>query len=352
MRVVFDTNVLMSTNPDCEEFVARLLKEFAEWDEPVFKIALDAEGRLRQEYEKQFYTLADIDPSERNSNLGELCSYFSRVSEPDANKITLVSGQMPRRDKKLLRKRGCGSRVEHSLFGVARKKPRETYLYLAEGLSLKVPRGYSSGIPSDVRSRLLSKNNHAREVLKTLIEDGPPPDTWQIVEKILAAIKGCGGEPLEGECHEFKSTHKCMKDEVLVDTGIISQNVFDDLPKTVCSMLNKRGGYIFLGIEEKPSFNVVGITWDKSEDANQTKIVSKLKDAIQNFPAHKVDHHIVKNIPVCVLPANKMLIVIHVRRKAQKDPFYRATGKEGKTKHENAVWLRCGSQVCLRPESR
>jgi len=275
-----------------------------------------------------------------------------QVSNTNSGKLALINSELESGDKDLLDRKGCGTPIEPSIFGILNEKPEETYAYLAEGLFLEVPRGYCPTVPDEIASRFLQKNRHTRELLKTLIDDGPPPDTWPVVEKILEAIKGCGGEPLEGECHEYKGTEKVKKDGVLIDTGVISQNVFDDLPKTVCSMLNKRGGYIFLGIEEKPSFKVVGITWEKSEDANQTRVVSKIKDVIRGFPAHKVDHHIVKKIPPEVLPPNKMLIVIHVRRKAQKEPFYRATGKEGKTEHKDAIWSRCGSQVCLVPGSR
>jgi hypothetical protein len=113
-------------------------------------------------------------------------------------------------------------------------------------------------------------------------------------------------------------------------------------------MLNKRGGYIFLGIDEKPSFKVTGFNWSIREGLVQEKIENKLRQNFQSYPARKIDIHVVKQIPPSVIrEKNKMLVAIHVRRKGQSESFFRATGKEGKTEHKHAVWSRSGSQVCL-----
>ncbi len=350
MRVVFDTNVLMTGFPDCEEFVNRLLDEFAKWDDPVFKIALDVEGKIVEEYKTKFYEMTARDPLKRRSNLGKLYEYLRRVSDGGSSKIVLVKSELADDDKDLLDEKGCGNPIEPSIFGIVSEKPEETYAYLANGLSLEVPRGYCSTVYNEIASRFLHKNQHTRELLKTLIEDGPPPDTWPVVKKILEAIKACGGQPLEGECHEFKGTIK--ENHGAVDTGVLNRpDVLGKLPKTVCSMLNKRGGYIFLGIDGEPNFKVTGfIKWDDSEDVVQRDIENTLVDNFQSFPALKVDVHIVKNIPPSVISAGRMLVAVHVRRKNQNEAFYRATGKKGKTEHKHAIWSRCCSRVWLEPD--
>lgn len=372
INVVFDTNVLITEHRDCKEFVSELIAELKNSDPtcPSIKLALDEEGEIRREYREQLYLLSERGEIPRTLNLRRLYELIQRLPRSDHRNprgglIAEVTGLPPSEEFAFLSSKKCDRQIEPAMFGIvfnfhSLPDPKYTFVYLTEDFHLSggVPRGYPNEL-RDIRSRYLSKNDAIRELLKTLLDSGPRPETWGVVSRILSAVRACGNVPLEGERHEFKGTviHHEKITDTKVDTGILSDEVWEDMPKTVCSMLNKGGGYIFLGVREKPTFEVTGFTWNqhgKTEEEVQQKLVNKLRDNIFPFDPEKVKVYIVKNILSSTVPAGKMIIAIHVQRKSRDEEYYRANGctgkKNSKKYHARAIWSRCASEVQMVPE--
>jgi hypothetical protein len=368
IQIVFDTNVLLTELHGCKEFASQLIGELSNSDsaKPAIRLTLDKEGWIRREYSEQLRRLEQSGQAARASNLRRLFEFISRMPTNDGNPqeglIAEVVGSPPSDELAFLSTKGCDRQIEPAMFGIVfnshrSREPKYTFVNIMEDTHLVggLNRGYPNVLP-EIRERYLSKNDHLRELLKSLLVEGPRPESWQIVDRILSAARACGNVPLEGERHEFKGTmidHNMGTGKSL-DTGRFSSHVFEDLPKTLSSMLNKDGGYIFLGVREKPTFEVCGFAWaalGRNEDEVQQRITNKLRDNIFPFEPEKVRVYIVKNIPSSILAHDKMLVAIQVLRKDPDEDPYRAngfTGKgKGKTQHKRAIWSRCGSQVEL-----
>jgi hypothetical protein len=346
MQVVFDTNVLISSNPDTKDFVGQLMHELSRSDDPLFKVVLDSERAIQNEYREKLDQLLKAGEITRRSPLSRLYSQIRRMPSLGGNKHFIkVSGELTDpADREFLRRRRADRPIEPSLFGVLRNsgRPKHTYVYLTGDYHGRFARGYPNCY-KDICSHFLTYNNHARQLLKALLVNGRCPDTWEQMNGILEAIRVCG-KPLEGERHEFKST--------------LDDQVYDDIPKTVCSLLNKDGGIIFIGIDETQDYQITGIPWQTCQlDGRSSRSVQELYDRVENkvrtvdpYSAEKIRVEVVKEIPASVMPAQNIVIVIHVLGRERGERWYFADGPIGGGKRCFGIWIRSGSSVIYRDE--
>lgn len=346
MQVVFDTNVLITDNLDTKEFVGELMQELSRSDSPLFKVVLDKEGLIQTEYKEKLDQFLKDGIITRRSHLFQLYSKIRRMaSNGGNNSFVKVSGNLrDQTDFDFLKQRDADRPIEPSLFGVLRnsEKPKLTYVYLTGDYCGRVPRGYTKKY-SEIRDRFLQHNHYAREMLKALLVNGRCPDTWEEMSRILEAIRVCG-KPLEGERHEFK----CKLDD----------QVFDDLPKTACSMLNKDGGIIFIGVDEEGQCQVEGFSWSECTlNGRASPSVQELYERVENkirtidpYPAEKVRIEVVKNIPEGVMPRENIVMVIHLLGRERGEKYYYADGQIGRGNRRFGIWIRSGSSVIFRDD--
>jgi hypothetical protein len=346
MQVVFDTNVLISQNPDTKDFVGQLMHEFSRSDSPLFKVVLDSERAIQDEYKAKLDQLMKTGEITRQSPLHRLYSQIRRMASLSSNKHFIkVSGTLTdQTDIDFLRQCNAVQPIEPSLFGVLRNSPQPklTYVYLMGDSQGRFNRGYPCCY-ADIRSRFLTYNDYARELLKALLFNGRCPDTWAHMNSVLEAIRVCG-KPLEGERHEFKST--------------LDDAVYDDLPKTVCSLLNKDGGVIFLGVDETSNYQITGIPWQSCQlDGRSSQSAQELYDRVENkvrtvdpYPAEKIRIEVVKGIPANVMSTQNIVIVIHVLGRERSERWYYADGSTGGRNRRFGIWIRSGSKVIYRDD--
>ena len=367
MQIVFDTNVLLAESPEIKEFVTEVITEIIHYNphpgEPLngLTIAIDEEGEIFKEYQQTFYDLYSKGAIDRISPLGLIYEHIKRNQSSTQHQpgpvIKLKSAFGKTSDLEFLVDNSCGLPIEPSMFGIVVNYPKSTYVFHMGNFQGIKPRGYPA-IYNQIRHRYLQYNEYTRILLKTLIEDGPFPGHYNGLSRLLEAIRVCGA-PLEGERYEFKGTViKHNKDtNERIDTGVLSNSVLEDLPKTVCSMLNKNGGYIFLGVREKPNFEITGFNCteqNSSADDIQKEIEHRLSSHIFPYDSQKIIIDFVKGIPTPTLSPHRMVMAIQVKRKNRAEDPYRANGNTGKKRkmkyHERAIWTRCASSVRLVPE--
>jgi len=356
MQVVFDTNALVTVHSGFRRFVGLLIRELTDTDgRPVFKLTVDQAGEILGEYNEVSKRLRDEGSADRYTILGQVCQFITNnrgtnlVAESDGNLLPLELADLPA---------GCRLPIEPSMFGIAhhayaQPEPEPTFVYWLDDLCGYQPRGYPAH-HNFIRTRYLPHNEQARQWLEILVADGSPPDTWNDMNKMLDAIKACG-EPQEGERHEFKGTPPGSELVSPALVGVLSEKVLDELPSTVCAMLNKRGGTIFLGVDQKPNYAITGFKWaslGSDPDAARLKIESKLRSqdnglGITSYPDERISVEIVKRIPTGQLGDDRMIVVVHVNRPKPEEARYCAKArKNGKV--YKGIWIRSGSQSQLQ----
>jgi len=350
MRVAFDTNVLLSEIDDCKKILGKLIEN----ESPEVKIAVDVGGLIEAEYMEESEKRQDRSILQ---DVTRLILSNAGVNDPYVERLdSNLLDQLPNSEcthLNPLQGPGCHllKPAERALLGIGHKYGHDAYVYLLGKATGDVQRCYTNHY-DEVCNHVLKDNAQARETLDELL-DKPCPETYAALSAILNALNR-NNAPREDERHDFKLQ--------------LDQTVFEKLPQTICAMLNKDGGYIFLGVSEKP-YEVRGFYWKEvgaaDEDGVVLQIVSKINDSIDPPPGDRVRVSWIKRVPANALPACakrlddqwvprcdgpstcaehpscKILIVIRVLPKPKSALCYRRN--RAKKDKDKGVFVRCGS---------
>jgi Schlafen, AlbA_2 len=272
--VVFDTNTLLSEHDDCIDFV----REFTAFFPPRFRIALDSSGYIEQDYSRALAEgLSSGSDYIKDSTLFHLTTMIEQMKGRDNPYVVWLDINLAKEDEAYLESIGCGRPIEKALFGIAKTYPTDVYVALP-GKAPFGNRGYTARY-SEIQSRFLFNNYNVRESLTRILRDSRCPEDYEALKRLLGTVAQYKVVQ-EGERNEYKRE--------------LNDDVRKDLPIEACGMLNKDGGYIFIGVEQSGGdFEIKGFKWAYKagliwKDKTEQSIVSTIVDSIFPSPAKKV----------------------------------------------------------------
>jgi hypothetical protein len=306
MNIAFDTNVLLNE----DEWCIRIVEKLFETDRPLFKLAMDDTRQLDEEYLRYEHLATE----------GTVLQKILQCIALDADEyVARLNRKLYKSEKKRLKRLPCKSCVrptESTLIGMARRN-KNTWVYLCGKHPSPIRRGYAH-CRNKIRDEYLN-NRKLQSTLNLLLDDFPLPDNCDDLAFILNRLS-FSGDPTELERFECKR----QLSEFLLEGQSSGDN--DRFPKTVCAMLNKRGGYIFIGVEDG-TFEITGFErsdkWKSVDDALQV-----LQAKIGVIEPNATEW--VTPTPVKGIKDNKIVIAVYVKKSIHEhyygDYMYRRNG--------------------------
>jgi hypothetical protein len=225
MTVAVDTNILLSRDDEgCLEFFQYLKMDSPS---PSFYVALDKNGEILREYEKYGYG--------RESWIRQV---LKRIwDKPDHYAMRIDYDFQPDQEK-ILSQVGCEKPIEPQLIGLASIRPEIMAIYPRD-IQRKIPREYPRQLRRLQALGLARNMLPLGEALKRIRIPHVDFKTREDLESFLDYHCSVEGVRTESEIHEFKGPGKILTYEMLVD-----------IAEAVCCLINKRGGWIFVGVNK------------------------------------------------------------------------------------------------------
>lgn len=233
---------------------------------------------------------------------------------------------LPKPALDVLQPYGCDKSIERELFGLSINDPQVYVVYLPGGKGT-ISRGYSTNMQHLNKKGLGTNFIPVCEAVDALEETTKVFHSSKDIENFLdIAGNKTGDKRGEHECLEFKGS-----------SGILRHEQMIRVVEAVCAMLNKGGGWVFLGVQDDGTVDGIEQKYKSSSDPPKDHNA----DSLQRIVAQEIGRirpnalHLV-SVSSVDIGNNRIVIPIFVR------------GSERRYIYGGIEWIRVGTASVKR----